>query len=358
MKNTHPNGAIRLRGVRQNNLRNVDLDIPLGQMTVITGVSGSGKSSLAFDSLYAEGQRRYVETFSAYTRQFLDRMARPDVESIEGIPAAIAINQKGAIKTSRSTVGTMTGVNDYLKVLFARCSQAVCPDCAKVVEPENTDAAVRYLRSDTAGLAPFLVLAPLPLGGFESVDIIAGSLRAQGYLRFLRDGAAVKIDQLQPADIRNESLEVVVDRLVASASHARMADSIDQAFRLGRGTLRLLSGDGLSRTFNEGVRCGSCGREFPRPTPGLFSFNTPYGACPTCRGFGRTIELDLNRVVPDSSLSITAGAIKPWTTVSRRKHHRACVRFCEEEGIPTDLPFAELTASARNKIVIDIMLQF
>lgn len=351
MKNTHSSGAIRLRGVRQNNLRNVDLDIPLGQMTVITGVSGSGKSSLAFDSLYAEGQRRYVETFSAYTRQFLDRMARPDVDSIEGIPAAIAIDQKGAIKTSRSTVGTMTGVNDYLKVLFARCSQAFCPDCDKVVEPENTDAAVRYLRSGTAGLAPFLVLAPLPLGGFESVDIIAGSLRAQGYLRFLRDGAAVKIDQLQPEDIRDESLEVVVDRLAASASQARMADSIDQAFRLGRGTLRLLSGDGASRTFNEGVRCGSCGREFLRPTPGLFSFNTPYGACPTCRGFGRTIELDLNRVIPDPRLSITAGAIKPWTTASRRKHHRACVRFCEEEGIPTDVPFAELTASARKKIV-------
>lgn len=343
--------VIRLRGVRQNNLRDIDLDIPLGLMTVVTGVSGSGKSSLAFDSLYAEGQRRYVETFSAYTRQFLDRMARPDVESIDGIPAAIAIDQKGAIKTSRSTVGTMTGINDYFKVLFARCAQAVCPDCEREVTPENTDAAVRYLRDGDAGAAPFLVLAPVPLGGFESVDIIAASLRGQGYIRFLRDGAPVKVDQLEASDLESEILEVVVDRLSARASEARMADSIDQAFRLGRGTLRLLASDGTSRSFHEGVRCSGCGLEFPRPTPGLFSFNTPYGACATCKGFGRTIELDLNRVIPDPSLSLRQGAVKPWTTASRKKFQRACLSFCEDEGIDVDAPFKDLPSAAQRKIV-------
>ncbi|MBI4585118.1 MAG: excinuclease ABC subunit UvrA [Planctomycetes bacterium] len=345
-------GCIRLRGVRQNNLKNLDLDLPLGKLIVITGVSGSGKSSLAFDTLYAEGQRRYVETFSAYTRQFLERMARPQADSIEGIPPAVAIDQSGAIKTSRSTVGTMTGINDYLKLAFARFAKPVCPRCRVEVAPIDTEATVRRLRALPAAAFPVTLLAPLALGGFESVDIIQSSLRAQGYLRFARGGAVHRIEELGAGDLKADCLDVVVDRFASLAtSAARMADSVDQAFRLGRGLLRLAEAGGGIATWREGVRCAGCGFEFPRPTPGLFSFNTPYGACATCRGFGKTIELDFAKVVPDPALSLRDGAIRPWATPSRRRHLLACQRFCEARGIPVDAPFQDLPAAARQDLL-------
>ncbi|MBN1441489.1 MAG: excinuclease ABC subunit UvrA, partial [Planctomycetes bacterium] len=343
--------AIRLRGVRQNNLKGIDCDIPLGELTVITGVSGSGKSSLAFDTLYAEGQRRYIETFSAYTRQFLDRIGRPDAESIEGIPPAVAIDQSGAVKTSRSTVGTLTGINDYLKLLYARASKAHCMSCGRPVESEDTPAVQAAIDRLEASSFPLLVVAPVPLGGFEEAELIGSALRAQGFARFLRGGAVERIDDLRAEDCRGGTLDVVVDRIASpGVSRSRRADSIEQAFRAGRGTMRLAHSGG-SATFTRGMRCGECGAGLPEPTPGLFSFNTPYGACPRCRGFGRVIDIDWERVAPDRRLSIRSGAIKPFQSASRKGRLRRCVRACEARGIDVDAPWEALGEAERRFVL-------
>jgi excinuclease ABC subunit A len=348
-------GRIRLRGVRQNNLKGFDCDIPLERLTVITGVSGSGKSSLAFDTLYAEGQRRYLETFSSYTRQFLERLPRPEADAIEGIPPAVAIDQTGAIRTSRSTVGTMTGINDYLKVLFAAAAEASCARCGRRVAPEGTRAVLDHIESLPPGAFPLLVVAPVALGGFESVETIARALAAQGFLRFLRGGEVERIEALAAPDLKTPTLPVVVDRIVSrDAPRARLADSIDQAFRVGRGTAAIRwrgAGGPSRRTFAAGLRCGDCSTDLLPPKPGLFSFNNPYGACPRCRGFGKVIELDMGRVVPDPRLSVRAGAIKPFMTASRRRRLRECIRFCEEKGIPTDEPFGSLAARDQRLIL-------
>ncbi len=362
-----PGGSIRIRGARQHNLKNIDLDIPLYKLTVVTGVSGSGKSSLAFDTLYAEGQRRYVETFSAYTRQFLDRLARPDADCIDGIPPAIAIDQSGAVKTSRSTVGTMTGINDYLKLLFARKAVPYCPDCRRAAERTDARAVVERLAAAHPKGEPLLIAAPVPLGGYGDAAVVASSLRAQGYRRFLRAGekvgekagekvgekvaAPVSIDDLSDGDCRGESLSVVIDRLTPGiAAPARVLEAIEEAFRLGRGQMQAVRGREAS-VFHEGIRCGGCDRGFPQPTPGLFSFNNPVGACPQCKGFGRVIELDWDLVIPDPRLSIRGGAIRPWRTASRRTKLRECTRFCQASGIPVDVPFGDLAPEMRQAVI-------
>lgn len=345
--------AIRLRGLRQNNLRDIDLDIPLGELIVVTGVSGSGKSSLAFDTLYAEGQRRYVETFSAYTRQFLDRFTRPEADSIEGIPPAVAIDQSGAVKTSRSTVGTMTGINDYLKLLYSRCSTGHCPKCGLEIKPENTTAVLECIDSLDSSDWPVLVVAPVPLGGFESVEIIAPAFQGQGFLRFLRAGEVVRITELCTEDIESGRVDIVVDRLSKrSASRQRRIDSIEQAFKVAHGRLRLVTSRG-SRDFVRGLRCSACDIALPTPTPGLFSFNTPYGACEECRGFGRIIEIDWGRVVPDRRLSIRSGAIRPWKSKGRRsgRWRTKCRKACEGRGINIDTPWEDLSEAERDFVI-------
>ncbi len=344
--------AIRIRGARQHNLKGIDLDVPLHKLTVVTGVSGSGKSSLAFDTLYAEGERRYVETFSAYTRQFLERLSRPEVDLIEGIPPAVAIDQRGAVKTSRSTVGTMTGLNDYLKLLYARRATPYCRDCKQEVIPEDVAQVLNYLARIEKSQYPVLITAPVFLKGFGSAEIVRLSLRTQGFVRFLRKGKIRPLDELKDSDLPGDVVEVVVDRLASpSVPRSRETDSVEQAFRLGRGQLKIRKTTGGEASFREGIRCKSCGREFPQPTPGLFSFNTPYGACPECRGFGRVIELDLNRVIPDPRRTIRGGAIKPWATPSRRRKLRECLQFCAERGIPVDVPFRDLPEPARRAII-------
>ncbi len=345
--------AIRLRGLRQNNLNDIDLDIPLGKLTVVTGVSGSGKSSLAFDTLYAEGQRRYVETFSAYTRQFLDRFTRPDADSIEGIPPAVAIDQSGAVKTSRSTVGTMTGINDYLKLLFSRCSTGYCPECGLEIESENTSAVLDCLDGLEPADWPVLIVAPVPLGGFESVEVIVSAFQGQGFLRFLRDGEVVRVTELCAGDLEKGRVDIVVDRLSKRiASRQRRVDSIEQAFKVAHGRLRLVTARG-SRDFIRGLRCSACDVALPNPTPGLFSFNTPYGACGECRGFGRIIEIDWGRVVPDHRLSLRAGAVKPWRTKGKRssRWRTRCRNACEDRGINMDTPWEELSEEERDFVI-------
>ncbi len=350
-----PGGSIRIRGARQHNLKSIDLDIPLHKLTVVTGVSGSGKSSLAFETLYAEGQRRYVETFSAYTRQFLERLARPDADRIDGIPPAVAIDQSGAVKTSRSTVGTMTGINDYLKLLFARKAAPYCPDCRRTAERSDARTVAERLAAVRRQGEPLLIAAPVPLGGYGDAAIVASSLRAQGYRRFLRNGArastVVSIDELSPRDCGGEDLAVVVDRLAPGAvSPARLIEAVEEAFRLGRGRMEAVCG-GEGRTYHEGIRCGGCGRGFPPPSPGLFSFNNPVGACSECKGFGRVIELDWGLVIPDPRLSIRGGAIRPWRTASRRSKLRECLRFCQASGIPVDVPFSDLAPEMRRVVL-------
>ena len=338
---------------------------PLGRLTVITGVSGSGKSSLAFDTLYAEGQRRYVETFSAYTRQFLDRLDRPAAESIDGIPPAVAIDQSGTVRTSRSTVGTLTGVNDYLKLLYARFATGHCPQCEREVVREDTGAVLRALDALAADAFPVLAVAPVPLGGVGQPDWVRDTLRSQGFVRFLRakdrGGDVVRIDDLDEQDLSGEFLDVVVDRLSARTSRARRSDSIAQAFRAGRGALRLVPlgtrGDVASTNasqilaFDEGFRCGACAVTLPTATPGLFSFNTPIGACERCRGFGRVIDVDWHCVVPDRRRSIRGGAIKPWSTASRRKWKTRCITACEARGVDVERPWEELSEADRHFVL-------
>ena len=273
------NESIRLRGARQNNLKGLDLDIPIGQITVVTGPSGSGKSSLAFDTVYAEGQRRYVETFSPYARQFLDRQDRPRLERIEGIPPAIAIDQVNPVRTSRSTVGTMTELADHLKLLYARATQLYCLGCGDPVRPDNPQAVVDVLLSDHAGERAMVTFELHVPHNFTAREV-EGYLEQQGYTRV--------------HERRGDTLDVVQDRLrLGTDNRARLSEALEAAFTRGNGRLcvHLLDDErnvtGTLR-YSESLHCARCDRDYQPPVPALFSFNSPAGACPTCRGFGLT----------------------------------------------------------------------
>jgi excinuclease ABC subunit A len=334
--NTDASGdAILVRGARQNNLKGLDLDLPLNELIVVTGVSGSGKSSLVFDTLYAEGQRRYVETFSPYARQFLDRMDKPRVDSISGIPPAIAIDQTNPVRTSRSTVGTMTELNDHLKLLFARAAALHCRRCGAPVRRD--DAASIYAdlkeRAHAAGDPRLLITFPVPVPENFQVEEVQELLARQGYTRFFGPAEPVaaaprpKKRGRKKADAPAEpavraTLEVVQDRLRAgSAERARVLESLEAALRVGRGRVSVRVVDdadpprALERwRYSSELHCAHCDLAYHAPTPSQFSFNSPLGACDTCRGFGRTIGIDYGLVVPDEARSLRGGAIKPWQT--------------------------------------------
>ncbi|MFM7707171.1 MAG: excinuclease ABC subunit A, partial [Gammaproteobacteria bacterium] len=309
--------AIVVRGARQNNLKDLDLDIPTGELVVVTGVSGSGKSSLVFDTLYAEGQRRYVETFSPYARQFLDRMDKPAVDRIEGIPPAIAIDQTNPVRTSRSTVGTMTELNDHLKLLFARCSQLHCRRCAAPVRRDDP-ASIRedlLRRAAAAGDPRLLVCFEVKIPkNFKEAEVRA-LLERQGYTRIR------KVDRSR--------LEVVQDRLRAgNADPARLAEALEAALRVGQGRLHVHAlADGATAAdedpavagtwhWSSGLHCAPCDIDHRDPTPAAFSFNSPVGACEHCRGFGRIIGVDYGLVIPDATKTLRGGAVRPWQTPS------------------------------------------
>ena len=294
--------AIRIRGARQNNLKNLDLDIPLHELVVVTGVSGSGKSSLVFDTLYAEGQRRYVETFSPYARQFLDRMDRPLVDHIEGIPPAIAIDQTNPVRTSRSTVGTMTELNDHLKLLFARAAQLHCRVCGRMVRRDTPESIREALAkaSAAAGDPRLLLTFPVPIPKNFSATEIKDLLSARGYTRI--------------HERRGDILQVIQDRFrLGSVEPARVNDAIEAALKVGQGRLDVypLSGEDESAAppwrFSTDLHCADCDIAYKDPSPSTFSFNSPIGACDTCRGFGRSIGVDYGLVIPDTSLSLRAG---------------------------------------------------
>ncbi|MEM1264126.1 MAG: excinuclease ABC subunit UvrA [Pseudomonadota bacterium] len=330
---------IRVRGATQNNLKNIDIDLPLGELIVVTGVSGSGKSSLAFDTIYAEGQRRYVETFSPYARQFLDRMDKPAAEQIDGIPPAIAIDQTNPVRTSRSTVGTMTELNDHLKLLYARAASLRCPECEAPVVRDTPETIWRETlataNGERIGIA-FTIERPRNFTTEELTSFLA----AQGYLRVTEEG--------------DDNLVVIADRLRLGARHkTRFIESVEAALHRGHGQCRIVrfDADDAVIKFSDTLTCAKCGRTFSDPLPSHFSFNSPLGACETCRGFGRTMGIDLNLVIPDESLSLADGAIKPWQTKSYANCQRDLAKFAKARGVAMDVPWQDLPEEEREWVI-------
>ena len=337
METKNTGNYISIHGAWQNNLKGIDLDIPLNKLTVITGVSGSGKSSLAFDTIYAEGQRRYVETFSSYARQFLDRMDRPRVDRIEGIPPAIAIDQTNPVRTSRSTVGTMTELNDHLKLLFSRASRLYCQKCGNLINRDNAGSIFEKVldafkeKKDVYALITFSVAIP---ANFSEEEIKA-HLAALGYSRIHQR--------------TNTTLEIIQDRVAVSVENrGRFIEDFEAALKFGQGLVSVypiakeaVAGNPLR--FSSGLHCPDCDIQYKDPTPNQFSFNSAIGACETCRGFGRTIGIDPALVVPDSGKSLMQGAIRPFQSDSYRECQEDLVRFARRRGIPLHVPWNELS---------------
>jgi excinuclease ABC subunit A len=368
--------SIRVRGARAHNLKNISVDIPHDAITVVTGVSGSGKSSLAFDTIYAEGQRRYVESLSAYARQFLERMEKPDVDEISGIAPAVAIRQKNSTRNPRSTVATATEIYDYLRLLFARCGQTFCIKCGAQVRRDSPDEIATRILELSPGRR-FYVLHQLRIGGPAATGPKRGAKKAtapapevlrqalsdlqkRGFNRLYQEGRIHEFsspETLLDVDF-SKPVYVLVDRLAVNPeSRARLVDSIEICYREGQGEAILEfvadgSGNSAERlTFNERFECKNDGMLYQEPEPRLFSFNNPYGACPRCQGFGNTIDFDLNLVVPDPSKSFDDGAIEPWTKPRYRVLFQDAKKWARGRGIPTNVPWRQLTAEQRRLIL-------
>jgi excinuclease ABC subunit A len=393
-----PRKPLIVRGARTHNLKNVDVTLPAGKLAIITGVSGSGKSSLAFDTIYAEGQRRYVESLSAYARQFLERMEKPDVDRIEGICPAIAIRQKNSVRNPRSTVGTTTEIHDYMRLLFARVGRTFCRQCGQEVIRETAEIVAKRLGELPDG-ARLLIGFEIPVvsisastpsssedngdedsdelepakNGIDGIGETINGLRRRGFGRLLVDGKAVTFDDLDLSTLANRTtLEVVVDRVrIEGDLRTRLTDSIETSYREGGGAAFAIvlgrdSGSGVrdSKTgdrgpgtgderivFSERFDCRACGIAYETPQPRLFSFNNPFGACPTCHGFGNIIELDMGLVVPDPSLSINQGAIEPWSKPHYRAQLADVKRAARKSGIRLDVPWKDLSDDERKFVV-------
>ena len=369
-----PRDAILIRGARQNNLKNLSLDLPLNELIVVTGVSGSGKSSLVFDTLYAEGQRRYVETFSPYARQFLDRQDRPQVDSIDGIPPAIAIDQVNPVRTSRSTVGTMTELNDHLKLLFARAAHLYCKGCGARVARDTPQTIFDAMtaRAKDAGDPRLAIAFPVPVPANFKADEVKALLTAQGYTRFLNES--------------KDHFEVVQDRLRAGAAErGRVIEALEAALKVGQGRVNVhvlkeeaplllrskcsldpappLQGEGITNRnsatttvgtvwrYSSNLHCAECDINYAEPNPSFFSFNSPLGACDTCRGFGRVIGLDYGLVIPDESKSLRDGAVRPWQTPSNKECQDDLINYAKKRGIPLDTPWREMSEKEKRWVL-------
>ncbi len=376
--------AIIVRGARVNNLKNVSFSIPIEKLTVVTGVSGSGKSSLAFDTIYAEGQRRYVESLSAYARQFLERMDKPDVDEVLGIPPAIAIRQKNSTRNPRSTVGTQTEVYDYLRLLYARVGTTFCRVCGREVHKDSPESAAQEVLAALAEGTRFYVLFPADAGlraeangngaselkakkrggkakvssgeyDKRAVTAHVMSLMQRGFTRLFAEGETIELrspDDYTRADFNG--VFVLVDRLVARADvRERLVDSFETCFVEGHGQAFVQTVGDEPRTlkFSERFECKYDGTVYAQPEPRLFSFNNPFGACPTCQGFGNTIGLDLDLVIPNPQLSLAEGAIEPWTKPQYEWARTELRRFARQEKIPIDVPFQELTRQQQRAVV-------
>jgi excinuclease ABC subunit A len=395
-------GDIVVRGARTHNLKNIDVTLPVGRLIVVTGVSGSGKSSLAFDTVYAEGQRRYVESLSAYARQFLERMEKPDVDAIEGICPSIAIRQKNSVRNPRSTVGTVTEIHDYMRLLFARVGRTWCRQCGQEVIRETAEVVATRLLALAEGTRivlgfdlPLITegaedralrrseIAEIGADGLEpsaddqdgrtlslfgddseqtsrtsGADAAIGAtleaLRRKGFGRLLMDGRAIALEEVDVTALRTRAmLQVVVDRLkIEGELRARLTDSIETAYQEGGGAAWAAEIDaGVTHAFSERFECRRCHITYEDPQPRLFSFNNPFGACPTCHGFGNVIELDMDLVVPDPSKSIAQGAIEPWTKPHYRSHLAELKRTAKTRGIGLDVPWRDLSDEDRRLVV-------
>jgi excinuclease ABC subunit A len=377
---------LRVRGARVHNLKNVTVDIPHNAITVVTGVSGSGKSSLAFDTIYAEGQRRYVESLSAYARQFLERMEKPDVDEISGIAPAVAIRQKNSTRNPRSTVGTATEIYDYLRLLFARCGQTFCIKCGTLVKKDNPEEiATRILGLGAGrrfyvmyqlrvGVAPVVTAIPTAAGtaalrkpakkkaaapAGEALRLALVDLQRRGFNRIYQNGRVHEFstpESLLDVDFGKPAY-VLVDRLAVNAeSRARLVDSIEICYREGQGEAILefvadAAGPAERLSFNERFECKNDGMVYQEPEPRLFSFNNPFGACPRCQGFGNTIDFDLNLVVPDQSKTLDDGAIEPWNKPRYKVLLGEMKKWARGRGIPTNVPWRQLSAEQRRLIL-------
>jgi excinuclease ABC subunit A len=396
-------GPLIVRGARTHNLKNVDVTLPHGKLVIFTGVSGSGKSSLAFDTIYAEGQRRYVESLSAYARQFLERMEKPDVDRIEGICPAIAIRQKNSVRNPRSTVGTTTEIHDYMRLLYARIGRTFCRQCGQEVVRETAEIVAKRLNDLPAGTRvmigfqiPVVAIPAAPAkeaaADIDAVDDLfegdeppnganpesrvanpgieetLNTLQRRGYGRLLVDGRAVAFDEIDRASLRDRTtLDVIVDRLrIEGDLRSRLTDSIETSYREGGGAAfaivlqeasqdptnpesRIPNPDRIE--FSERFECRHCGVSYETPQPRLFSFNNPFGACPTCHGFGNIIELDMDLVVPDQSKSINQGAIEPWSKPHYRAQLAELKRAARKTGVRLDVPWSDLTADERTFVI-------
>ena len=347
-----PSSAIRIRGARTHNLKNISVSIPIGRLTVITGVSGSGKSSLAFDTLYAEGQRRYAESLSTYARQFLERLDRPDVDAIEPVPPAIALEQKNGVRNARSTVGTQTEIHDALRLLFAHGGTTFCPECDCAAVPGGIDRAVEEIAAAPEG-ARLTLVAPVPWAlapsgkprgarrRAEEEHLRLQELKRAGFFRALDpDGQTVEIgDSVSGLLDAGGRLPLVVGRFaIREESRPEIAAAVETAFTLAGSVVAV--GEAGARTFQRGLHCPRCAREFRDPTPALFAFNSPLGACPACQGFGRVIGVDFEKVIPDPDLALDDRPVAPWNTPAYESAYDDLFRACRRYSVRTDIPVA------------------
>ncbi|MCM8757846.1 MAG: excinuclease ABC subunit UvrA, partial [Candidatus Omnitrophica bacterium] len=345
---------IIIRGAKEHNLKSIDLNLPRNKLIVFTGLSGSGKSSLAFDTIYAEGQRRYVESLSSYARQFLEQLQKPEVDYISGLSPAISIEQRTAGGNPRSTVGTQTEIYDYLRLLFARIGVAYCYRCGQLVDKQSSQEIVERiltLPSDTKTM----ILAPLVRGRKGEYRQLLKYIQKAGFLRYRVDGKLYELPQ-QPklSRYKMHNVEVVVDRLnISHQIKSRLTDSVETALKIGKGIVIVSFIDKKQNDliFSENLACTKCGVDIPEIEPRLFSFNSPYGACPSCNGLGTKLEFDPDLVIPDKDKSINEGAIEPWKKGGRGYilYYRAMLReLAEELNFDLDTPFKKITKDIQN----------
>ncbi len=343
---------IVVRGAREHNLKNIDVEIPRDRLVVVTGVSGSGKSSLAFDTIYAEGQRRYVESLSAYARQFLEQMEKPDVDVIEGLSPAISIEQKSVSKNPRSTVGTVTEIYDYLRLLFASVGRVHCPSCGKEIRQQTVTQIVDAVMAMGDG-ARVQLWSPIVRGRKGEYRKELAKLARDGYSRVVVDGETR--DPSEPIDLdkkRKHDIDVVVDRLkISDGARGRLADSAALCLRLSEGLVRVVDEQGNGTLYSEKFACPDCNVSLPEVAPRLFSFNSPHGACPECDGLGTSIYFDPELVVPDPNRSIRQGAIAPWSRRTQIFYHQALASLAAQYGFPLDVPFGKLPERVRHLVL-------
>ena len=343
---------IRIRGARQHNLKNINLDIPRDKMVVITGLSGSGKSSLAFDTIYAEGQRRYMESLSSYARQFLGQMDKPDVDYIEGLSPAISIDQKTTSRNPRSTVGTVTEIYDYLRLLFARVGHPHCPRCGKPVNQQSLDQMLDQLLA-LPERTKLLIMAQAVRGKKGEHKKLLEHIRKEGYTRLRIDGEIRDAgEEIQLEKNKKHTIEVVIDRLIIRPEiRPRMAESMEVALKMGQGVAYVQIVDGEQLMFSQNFACEDCGISLPEITPRMFSFNSPFGACPVCSGLGSQMEMDLELVLPDKAKSLAEGAIAPMSTNVKGYYMRQMDALVQKYGCTLDTHWQEMPAKLQQKLL-------